>query len=219
MQRSRDASWRTSPLHGRIPADAVHCDLAENPGIRVAQVTAGTRCYTIPRSRGSPRSPGLYTSGTNTLRVGDGGFDLAAVAHDAGVAEQPLDVALAESRDARGIESAERAAERLALAQDGDPREPGLEGVERELLVERAVVARRNAPLLVVVALVERISFGPGAALSRRFGHGRKISLPSLNGEGAAWSGCRRSRPGTTSTSSSVRRRRLSLASSSSSRR
>jgi len=54
----------------------------------------------------------LYTSGTNTLRVGDGGFDLAAVAHDAGVAEQPLDVALAESRDARGIESAERAAER-----------------------------------------------------------------------------------------------------------
>src|SRR5882672_12434728 len=46
MQRSRDASWRTSPLHGRIPADAVHCDLAENPGIRVAQVTAGTRCYT-----------------------------------------------------------------------------------------------------------------------------------------------------------------------------
>src|SRR5207253_2346257 len=38
----------------RLADGARKVDPAENPGIRVAQVTAGTRCYTQRSSRGSP---------------------------------------------------------------------------------------------------------------------------------------------------------------------
>ncbi len=43
-------------------SSTMHRDLAENPGIRVAQVTAGTRCYTIalwsaPRCAVPPSMP------------------------------------------------------------------------------------------------------------------------------------------------------------------
>jgi hypothetical protein len=47
LQLSRHPEWRTPALHRLIPADLTRCDAAENPGICVAQVTAGTRCYTV----------------------------------------------------------------------------------------------------------------------------------------------------------------------------
>ena len=73
------------------------------------------------------------------------------------------DVALAEARDRVGIEAGERAAEVLALAQDRQPREPGLEPLEAEPLVEPALVGDRPAPLLVVVRDVERVARRPAA--------------------------------------------------------
>src|SRR5262249_20325945 len=72
---------------------------------------------------------------------------------------------LCVARDRLWLEAVEGAAEVLALAQDGDPRQPGLEAVEHQLLVERAVVVFRHAPLLVVVGDVERIFLGPRTAL------------------------------------------------------
>src|SRR5581483_4797624 len=49
---------------------------------------------------------------------------------------------------------------------DGDPRQSGLESVEHELLVERAVVVFRHAPLVVVIAHIERIArIGPRAPM------------------------------------------------------
>jgi len=51
--------WPKSTLHGLISANRDDRDLAENPGIRVALVTAGTRCYrasaALTKSRSSPR--------------------------------------------------------------------------------------------------------------------------------------------------------------------
>jgi len=45
-----DATQDSGPhLHDRRFDCWLHCDPAENPGIRVAQVTAGTRCYTHGR--------------------------------------------------------------------------------------------------------------------------------------------------------------------------
>src|SRR5581483_12465011 len=82
----------------------------------------------------------------DALRVRDRRLDLAAVADDACVAEQPLDVALAEARDLLRNEVRERRAERLALAQDRDPREAGLEALEAEALVQAALVAHGAAP-------------------------------------------------------------------------
>src|SRR5256885_10116708 len=93
----------------------------------------------------------------------DRAVDLHAVAHDAGVLHQPLDSLRAIARDLRGLKAVEGAAEILALAQDGDPRQSGLEAIEHELLIKRAVVALRYAPLFVVIGDIERILPRPGA--------------------------------------------------------
>src|SRR5262249_24333193 len=91
-------------------------------------------------------------------------FDLRAVAHDTRIGHQPRDLCRAVARDFPRIEAVERAAEILALAQDGDPGEAGLKAVEHELLVERAVVELRHAPFLVVIGDVERILLGTRTA-------------------------------------------------------
>src|SRR5207245_8567729 len=80
--------------------------------------------------------------------VGDRGLDLAAVTHDARVRQESLDVAGTEAGDGLGDETAERAAERVALAKDGEPREPALEAFEAQLLEDGDVVDYRHAPLL-----------------------------------------------------------------------
>ncbi len=98
-------------------------------------------------------------------RRADRAFDLGAVAHDAGVLHQPLDLLRRVARDLLRLEIVEGAAEIFALAQDGDPRQPGLEAVEHELLEQRAVVPFRHAPFLVVIGDVERVLLRPRAAL------------------------------------------------------
>src|SRR5215207_1730762 len=59
-----------------------------------------------------------------------------------------LDGAPGEGRDAVEVEAGERAAERLALAQDRQPREPGLEALEAELLEQPHVVGDGAAPFV-----------------------------------------------------------------------
>jgi hypothetical protein len=44
------------------------------------------------------------------------------------------------ARDLLGLEVVEGAAEIVALAQDRNPRQPGLEAVQDQLLIKRAVV-------------------------------------------------------------------------------
>ena len=66
-------------------------------------------------------------------------------------------------RDRFGVEPAERLAERIALAQDRQPREPRLEALERQPFVETSLVAHRPTPLLVVVGDVERVGGLPAA--------------------------------------------------------
>ena len=52
---------------------------------------------------------------------------------------------------------------RVALAQHGDPGEPGLKAVEHEHLPQCPRVALGDAPFLVMVGLHQRILAGPGA--------------------------------------------------------
>ncbi len=68
------------------------------------------------------------------LRAGDGTLDLGAVAHDAGIVHQRLDLPGVVARNFRRLEIVERFAEIVALAQDGDPGKAGLETVEDQLL-------------------------------------------------------------------------------------
>src|SRR5262249_18742731 len=96
-------------------------------------------------------------------RIGDRCLDLAAVADDARVREEPLDVRVAEACDRVGLETGEGGAEALALTQDRQPGETRLEALEAEALVQAPLVANRPAPLLVVVRVVGRIRALPAA--------------------------------------------------------
>jgi hypothetical protein len=69
------------------------------------------------------------------------------MAHDAGIAEQAGDVALAEAGDQLRVEVGEGLAEGLALVEDRQPAEAGLEALEAELLEQAPVVADRESPI------------------------------------------------------------------------
>jgi Protein of unknown function (DUF2927) len=99
-----------------------------------------------------------------TLGVVDYRFDLAAMAHDAGIGEAAFHLARSEVRDLGEIESGEGRAKVLALAQNCDPREPGLEAFQAKLLEEAAVVGDRSAPFAIVIAQIECVGARPPAA-------------------------------------------------------
>ena len=97
---------------------------------------------------------------------------------DALVLQQPRHVALAEGRDALDLEAVKRLAKVLALAEDGDPGQTGLEAFEADLLEEADIVDDGKAPLGVVVVGVEGVVAAPPAAgdtvggMQPRFGRG-----------------------------------------------
>src|SRR6185436_19758174 len=96
--------------------------------------------------------------------IPDRRFDLAAMADDPGIAEEPIDVALVEVGDALDREPGERLPEALPLAQDREPREAGLEPLQREQFEQRVVATLFAPPLVVMVCAVERIVAAPPAA-------------------------------------------------------
>src|SRR5262249_46215581 len=98
------------------------------------------------------------------LRVRDRRLDLLAVADDACVVEEPREVGVSVVRDLLELEAVERAAEVLALAQDRQPGETRLEGLEDEPLIEPHLVVQGPAPLTVVVVDVFGCAQRPEAA-------------------------------------------------------
>src|SRR5690606_5946958 len=84
--------------------------------------------------------------------------NLGPVAHDAGVGHEPGDVGLAVAGHDLGVEPVEGGQEGRALAQDGDPRQPGLERLQAQQAEQGALVAQGAAPLLVVVGDVQRVA-------------------------------------------------------------
>src|SRR5882757_6717867 len=93
-------------------------------------------------------------------RVADGGLDLQAVTHDAGIAAQGRAAACIKARDLARLEAGERAAVAGALAQDGRPRQARLRALEGQHLEQQSAGARRPTPFLIVIADV----IGVGAA-------------------------------------------------------
>src|SRR5207253_2125927 len=91
-------------------------------------------------------------------------FDLQAVAHDAFVLKQAFDSFRRVARDLRRFEAVESAAKVLALAQDDDPGQAGLEAVEHEHLEQGAVVVYRQPPFVIVIGNVKLVMPSPWAA-------------------------------------------------------
>src|SRR6202021_543316 len=67
------------------------------------------------------------------------------------------------ARDLLRAEIVEGTAEIFAPAQDRDPGQPGLETVEYQLFIQRAVVIFRHAPFGVVIGHIKRVFAGPWA--------------------------------------------------------
>ena len=139
--------------------------------------------------------------------VGDRRVHLARVADDARVGHQPGAVGVVEAGDLLGVEPGERLTEGGPLAQDRDPGEPGLEGLEGDPLEEGRLAVDRDAPLVVVVGEVLGCRTGPGAARAHRPGRraarrGRRRSCATSTGSAAASS----IRPGPRANSRAVTR-------------
>ena len=62
------------------------------------------------------------------------------------------------------LEPVESPAEVVALPEDRDPGQAGLEALEDQHLEQRALIVQGHAPFLVVVGDVQRIAAGPAAA-------------------------------------------------------
>ena len=106
----------------------------------------------------------LILQGKKSLRRGDRGFDLGAIADDAFILHQGGELGRFVARNLAGIEMVEGFAETFAPPQDRDPGKTGLKTVEDEFLEERPVVVLRHTPFLVVIGEIERVSAGPDAA-------------------------------------------------------
>src|SRR5690348_3202728 len=94
----------------------------------------------------------------------DRALDLRPVTDDADIVHQRMDFLGVVARDLFRPEIVEGTAEIVALAQDGDPGQAGLEAIEDQLLIKRAVVVFRHTPFGVVVCDVDRVLPRPGAA-------------------------------------------------------
>ena len=86
------------------------------------------------------------------------------MADDPRVRKQPVDISVVIAGDLPRIEAIEGAPEVVALAQDRQPRQAGLEALQAQLLEQPPVVVDRVAPLVVVVRAVQRVAGRPPAA-------------------------------------------------------
>jgi hypothetical protein len=96
-------------------------------------------------------------------RVGDRGLDLRAVADDAGVEHEVLDILLGELRHSINVEVTERGSEGLPPAQDRDPGQTGLEPLEAHFLEEGPISPKLDSPFLVVIAAILLVADTPRA--------------------------------------------------------
>src|SRR5215203_2475665 len=89
-------------------------------------------------------------------RVGDGSVDLGQITDDAGIAQKSVHIGFVVQGHPLRQKLVERSAEVLTLAQDRDPRQPGLERLERHPLVQARDTGNWLAPLSIVIVQVLR---------------------------------------------------------------
>jgi hypothetical protein len=98
-------------------------------------------------------------------------FDLRSVSDDARVPHQTGDIPSGEGRYLSRIEAGECLAKIFTLVKDGPPREPGLESLENQELVNRLIVADGSTPLVIVIGEIKRIIKRRPSAPAYRFHH------------------------------------------------
>jgi hypothetical protein len=105
----------------------------------------------------------------------DCGCDLQSVAHDPGVAKQPLHIARAIAGDLLCAESIERLPIVLPFLQNRDPTQSRLGAFENQELEEHPIVVQRDAPFFIVIG-DGRFGGSPRTALHAPTMHDRTSS-------------------------------------------
>ncbi len=108
--------------------------------------------------------PSRLTSFLSPSCIVDDRLDLAAMADDAFILEQAVDVALGETRYPAEIEIMEGGAEVLALGQNGAPAQSGLKTLQTQFLEQAMIITDREPPFGIVIAEKLRCSTAPAAA-------------------------------------------------------
>src|SRR6185295_7392270 len=98
-----------------------------------------------------------------TSGIGDGSFDFQTIADDAGVVHQTFHIRLFEFCDLARIEILKRLSEIVALSQDSNPAQPGLEAFKNQHLEYLPIIVNSDPPLLIVILTIQRILRAPPA--------------------------------------------------------
>ena len=101
---------------------------------------------------------------TGPSGVVDRGPNFPSMSHNAGVRQQTLHICVSKLRDSFEVEAVKGLAEVVSLAQDRQPREPGLKTLETDLLEKGEIVVSRHSPLVIVVGSVVPVPSAPEAA-------------------------------------------------------
>lgn len=91
------------------------------------------------------------------LGVEGGGGNFETVAHNARILQKLLVLGLVVASDDRRVKAIKGGAEVFALAQNGEPAQPGLKAIENDELEVFGVVVNRHPPLGVVVGDFNRV--------------------------------------------------------------
>mgnify|MGYP003344923667 CR=1 FL=1 len=92
------------------------------------------------------------------------GFDVVAMAHNAGIVQKPLEVARGVPRDAVEIKAVKCRTEMLALGEDGAPTQAGLKTFQTDFPEKLLIIHDREAPFVVVMGDLFRCGAAPAAA-------------------------------------------------------
>src|SRR5690242_733313 len=161
-----DADVLQERVHARGPDEAVPLRLQLLGELlrlrrRLGQIGNGPRCPPAGDLVGLREHHEAWRRGHHRAGVVDGGLDLATVADDRGVLDQPVHVPVRRRRDLGDVE----APECVPLPEHDRPAQPDLEHSEGERLEHRGLVVGAGTPDFVVVAAEGGIAgAGPGAA-------------------------------------------------------
>lgn len=98
------------------------------------------------------------------LCIVDDGLDLAAMADDAFILEQTVEVAPGEARYPVEVEIMKSCAKVLSLGENGAPAQSGLKAFQTQFLEQAMIVADRETPLGIVIDQKLRRDAAPSAA-------------------------------------------------------
>lgn len=83
---------------------------------------------------------------------------------DAGVEQEPRDIALPKRSNRRRLKIGEHLAKRRALPKDRNPTQAALKTLKHEFFKEPPVFGDRNAPLRIMVGNIQSIITAPPTA-------------------------------------------------------